>query len=46
MEMEGNTVHHSCQPTGMEGILLSIASGKDKHFFTEDSLILIKSAED
>lgn len=51
MQMEGNTVHQSCQPTGMEGILLSIAyangTGERKTIlFTEDSLLLIKSAED
>lgn len=51
MQMEGNTVRCSCQPTGMEGILLSIASGnwtreRQTQFFTEDSLVLIKSAED
>lgn len=51
MQMEGNTAHHSCQPTGMEGILLSIATGnatgeRKTKFFTEDSLLLIESAED
>lgn len=51
MQMEGNTAYQSCQPTGMEGILLSIAyangTGERKTIlFTEDSLLLIKSAED
>lgn len=51
MQMEGKTVHCGCQPTGMEGILLSIASGngteeRKTKIFTEDSLLLIKSAED